>query len=139
MTRNDRFDQFSPDTVREDEILRAITSASDGPSGVQVGPGDAGTKVHPAGQVPVDDKSQVGVVSVHTHGDPEPQIAPSHAVRLEYAKSLHEPTGTAVPVQAAAAATVGHDAASLGLSPPTCAHVIPRQEYVLSKASLTAV
>lgn len=47
MARNDRFDQFSPDTVREDEILRAITSASVRPSGVQVGPGDDAAVLHP--------------------------------------------------------------------------------------------
>lgn len=40
MATNDRFDSFLTENVREDQILRAIASASTGQGGVQVGPGD---------------------------------------------------------------------------------------------------
>ena len=40
MATNDRFDHFSSEIVREDQILRSIASASTGQRGVRVGPGD---------------------------------------------------------------------------------------------------
>ena len=40
MTTNDRFEDFSLKNVREDQILRAITTASADQDGVLVGPGD---------------------------------------------------------------------------------------------------
>ena len=40
MTTNDRFDHFFEKNVREDQILKAITSTSASHGGVLVGPGD---------------------------------------------------------------------------------------------------
>ena len=40
MATNDRFDHFSPENVREDQILKAFMSTSAGHGGVLVGPGD---------------------------------------------------------------------------------------------------
>ncbi|MEL6743736.1 MAG: AIR synthase related protein, partial [Planctomycetota bacterium] len=47
MATNDRFDHFSTETVREDQILRSIASASTGQRGVQVGPGDDAAVLFP--------------------------------------------------------------------------------------------
>lgn len=47
MATNDRFDHFSSEIVREDQILRSIASASSGQRGVQVGPGDDAAVLFP--------------------------------------------------------------------------------------------
>ena len=47
MATNDGFDHFSHETVREDQILRSITSASTDLANALVGPGDDAAVLHP--------------------------------------------------------------------------------------------